>query len=303
MEIEKRIILNNGYKIPVMGMGTVQVKNLSEIINAGVKIGYKLIDTAVNYGNEEEIGNIVREYREKIFLVSKIQIFSEGYENTILSVQKSLERLNTSYIDLMLIHQPYGDVYGEWRALETLYREGKIRAIGVSNFNSARLMDLCIHCKIKPSVNQVELHPYFQQKELIKFCNEENIVIQAWSPLGQGKIDFSKDRVLVEIANNHSKTIQNVILRWNIQRGIIPLPRTESIEHLRSNFDIFDFQLSDEEMQLISKLDENHTFYQDHNSNEITKLLSVLVCSEDERKKLNVDEDYLKFALGKRYRK
>ena len=121
--------------------------------------------------------------------------------------------------------------------------------------------------------------------------------------MGQGKIDFSKDRVLVEIANNHSKTIQNVILRWNIQRGIIPLPRTESIEHLRSNFDIFDFQLSDEEMQLISKLDENHTFYQDHNSNEITKLLSVLVCSEDERKKLNVDEDYLKFALGKRYRK
>lgn len=303
MEIEKRIILNNGYKIPVMGMGTVQLKNLSEIINAGVKIGYKLIDTAVNYGNEEEIGNIVREYREKIFLVSKIQIFSEGYENTILSVQKSLERLNTSYIDLMLIHQPYGDVYGEWRALETLYREGKIRAIGVSNFNSARLMDLCIHCKIKPSVNQVELHPYFQQKELIKFCNEENIIVQAWSPLGQGKIDFSKDRGLVEIANNHSKTIQNVILRWNIQRGIIPLPRTESIEHLRSNFDIFDFQLSDEEMQLISKLDENHTFYQDHNSNEITKLLSVLVCSEDERKKLNVDEDYLKFALGKRYRK
>lgn len=302
MKVEKRITLNNGYHIPTIGMGTVRVKNLSEIINAGVKFGYELIDTAINYGNEKEIGDIIKEYREKIYVVSKIQIFSEGYENTILSVQKSLERLNTSYIDLMLIHQPYGDIYGEWKALETLYREGKVRAIGVSNFNSARLMDLCIHCKIKPSVNQVELHPYFQQKELIKFCKEEDIVIQSWSPLGQGKIDFSKDKVLEEIASNHGKTIQNIILRWNLQSGVIPLPRTGSIEHLRSNFDIFDFQLSDDEMKLISALDQNHTFYQDHDSSEITKLMSVLVCDDSERERLNVDEDYLKFALGKRYR-
>ena len=286
----------------MIGMGTVKVNNLLEIINSGIEIGYELIDTAINYGNEQEIGDIIKEYRKKVFLVSKVQIFSEGYENTILSVQESLERLNTSYIDLMLIHQPYGDIYGEWRALETLYREGKVRAIGVSNFNAARLMDLCLHCKIKPSVNQVELHPYFQQKELIKFCKEENIVIQAWSPLGQGKIDFSKDTILTGIANNHGKTIQEVILRWDLQNGIIPLPRTGSVEHLRSNYDIFDFQLSEEEMQLISNLDKNHTFYQDHTSNEITKLLSVLVCSDSEREKLNVDETYLKFALGQRYR-
>lgn len=303
MKMKKKIILNNGCQIPVIGMGTVKVNNLSEIINAGIEIGYELIDTAINYGNEKEIGDIIKEYRTKVFLVSKIQIFSEGYENTILSVQESLERLDTSYIDLMLIHQPYGDIYGEWRALETLYREGKVRAIGVSNFNSARLMDLCLHCKIKPSVNQVELHPYFQQKELVKFCKEENIVVLAWSPLGQGKIDFSKDKILTGIANNHGKTIQEVILRWDLQNGIIPLPRTGSVEHLRSNYDIFDFQLSNEEMQLISDLDKNHTFYQDHNSNEITKLLSVLVCSASERKKLNVDETYLEFALGKSYRK
>ncbi len=302
MKTMKKIFLNNGYSIPSIGLGTVHVQNLDEIINEGFKIGYELIDTAANYGNEREIGKIIKDYRNKIFIISKIQIFSDGYENTILAVKKTLKRLNTSYIDLMLIHQPYGDIFGEWRALEMLYKQGVIKAIGVSNFSVDRLMDLCLHCKIKPSVNQVELHPYYQQKNLLSFCKEENIVLQAWSPLGQGKIDFSKDTILMNIANNHGKTVQEIILRWDLQNGVIPLPRTHSVEHLKSNFDIFNFNLSDDEMKLISSLDKNHTFYQDHNNKDIVKLLSVLVSSDLERESLNVDENYLKFAFGKRYK-
>lgn len=297
------LVLNNGYKIPMIGIGTAKVGNLSKVLPMGLKLGYRLIDTAINYGNEEEIGEIIQEYREKVFLVSKIQISCHGYEETLKAVENSLRRLRTKYIDLMLIHQPYGDIYGEWRALEELYLKGKLKAIGVSNFNSSRLMDLCIHSTIKPMVNQIELHPYFQQKEIVELCRLENILIQAWSPLGQGKIDFSKEEVLMEIAKCHKKTIQEVILRWHIQNGIIPLPRTQSLEHLKKNINIDTFELLDEEMDRINNLDRGRTFFQDHNDANVVKLLSVLVNNNDEAKKLNISDDYLEYVFGDNKRK
>jgi diketogulonate reductase-like aldo/keto reductase len=294
------LLLRNNYSIPIIGIGTVKVNNLNEIIPAAINNGYSLIDTAINYKNEEEIGKALQGKREKVFIVSKIQISTNGYNETLKAVEGSLKRLKTTYIDLMLIHQPFGDVYGEWRALEKLYNEGVLKSIGVSNFDVPKLMDLLIHSSIQPMVNQIELHPYFQQKELVEFCKQEDIIIQAWSPLGQGKINFNKDKILCDIAQKYNKSVYEIILRWDIQNNIIPLPRTTSIEHLKSNIDISNFELSEEDIDNIKKLDQNHTFYQDHRNPDVVKLLSVLVNNNDDKTKLNISADYYDYVYDKK---
>ncbi len=271
--------LNNGVEIPILGFGVFQIADPAEcersVVDA-IQTGYTHIDTAASYMNEEAVGRGVRQSgvaREKLFITTKLWIQSNGYEGTKKAFENSLKRLNMDYVDLYLIHQPYGDVYGEWRAMEELYQQGKMRAIGVSNFQPDRIMDLMIHNKIKPAVNQIEVNPFQQQIETQKFMLDQTVQIEAWAPFAEGRNNIFQNEVLVSIAAKHHKSAAQVILRWVIQRGIIALAKSTRKERMVENISVFDFELSVEEMAAIASLDTKTSSFFDHRNPDMVKWL------------------------------
>jgi len=275
----QKVVLNNGIEMPVLGFGVYQIPDVEEceasVLNA-INTGYRLIDTAAAYMNEDAVGKVIKKSgvaREELFITTKLWIQDAGFKSTKMAFEKSLKKLQLDYLDLYLIHQPYGDVHGAWRAMEGLYQEGKIRAIGVSNFQPDRLMDLMIFNKVVPAVNQIETHPFCQQIETAKFLQENNIQIESWGPFAEGKNDIFKNELLVFIAGKYKKSVAQVILRWLIQRGVVAIPKSVHKERLIENFNIFDFNLCSEEMEAIVELDTKASCFIDHRDPETVKRL------------------------------
>lgn len=263
------VTLSNGVKMPRLGYGVYQVTKdeCERCVSDALKVGYRHIDTAQSYFNEEEVGNAIKKSgipREELFITTKVWIEHYGYEECRKSVIESMRKLQLDYIDLVLLHQPFADYYGAWRALEELYAEGKLRAIGVSNFNSDRLVDICSFSRIKPMVNQVETHPHNQQKAAHEWMNKYGVVHEAWAPFGEGRGGLFTDPVLEKIAAKYGKTTAQVMLRWHIQRGIAVIPKSTHIERMRENSDVFGFTLSDEDMQAIAVLDKEQSSFFSH---------------------------------------
>lgn len=254
--------LHNGVKMPWLGLGVYKVQEGEEVIHA-VKIalqnGYRSIDTAAFYENEEGVGKAIKDSgvpREELFITTKVWNTDQGFDSTLRAFEKSIEKLGLDYIDLYLIHWPVAGKYKDtWKALEKLYKDGRVRAIGVSNFHIHHLQDLLSTAEIKPMVNQVELHPNLTQKELLAFCKQEGIQLEAWSPLKRGRL--KDDPVIAEIAEKYQKTIAQVILRWDLQTGVITIPKSVNSKRIIENSDVFDFELSDEEMKRIDELNKN----------------------------------------------
>ena len=257
-DIKSHIILNNGVKMPWLGFGTYRAKNGAELIEAvkeALRIGYRHIDTASFYGNEEEVGIAIKESgvpREEIFLVSKIWMSDHGYEKTLQAFKTSIKKLVTDYLDLYLIHWPQSLNKETWKALEKLYKEGYIRAIGVSNFTSKHLKDLLEDVEIIPAVNQVEFHPKLVQNELMEFCKKYNIQLEAWSPLMRGKIFLIP--LFQHLSQKYERTISQIVLRWNLQIGVVTIPKSTTLSRIKENADIFDFEISKEDMKKIEEL-------------------------------------------------
>jgi 2,5-diketo-D-gluconate reductase A len=277
----QKVQLNNGVEMPVLGFGVFQIADHSEcersVIDA-IQTGYRLIDTAASYMNEEAVGRAIKKSgvaRQELFITTKLWIQRDGCEGTKKAFENSLKRLQVDYLDLYLIHQPYGDVYGEWRAMEELHRQGKVRAIGVSNFQPDRIADLMIHNRITPAVNQIEVHPFNQQIESQKFLLENNVQVEAWAPFAEGKNDIFKNEILVSVASKHHKSVAQVILRWITQRGIIAVSKSVRKERIVENFAIFDFELSAEDMDAIATLDTKTSSFFDHRDPEKVKWLGT----------------------------
>ena len=271
--------LNNGVEMPILGFGVFQVKDLAEcersVVDA-IETGYRLIDTAQSYGNEEAVGKAIKRSgikREELFITTKLWIQSNGYEGTKKAFESSLKRLQLDYLDLYLIHQPFGDVYGEWRAMQELYKEGKIKAIGVSNFQPDRLIDLIIHNEIAPAVNQVETHPFHQQIETQKFLQENNVQIESWGPFAEGKNNIFHNEILNSIGKKYNKSIAQVVIHWLTQRSIVAIPKSVRKERMEENFNSLDFELSAEDMKSIASLDTNTTSFFDHRDPAMVKWL------------------------------
>jgi len=271
--------LNNSVEIPILGFGVFQIADPAEcersVVDA-IEVGYTHIDTAASYMNEEAVGRGIKQSgvaREKLFVTTKLWIQSNGYEGTLKAFERSLKRLQLEYIDLFLIHQPFGDVYGEWRAMEELYGQGKARAIGVSNFQPDRIMDLMIHNKITPAVDQIEVNPFQQQIETQKFLQDNNVMVEAWAPFAEGKNNIFQNAVLLSIAAKHNKSVAQVILRWVIQRGVIALAKSTRKERMIENISVFDFELSAEDMAAVATLDMKTTSFFDHRDPKMVKWL------------------------------
>ena len=271
--------LNNGVEIPILGFGVFQITDPDEckrcVVDA-IKTGYTHIDTAASYLNEEAVGRGIKQSgvnRENLFITTKLWIQSNGYEGTLQAFERSLERLQLDYIDLYLIHQPFGDVYGEWRAMEELYQQGKIRAIGVSNFFPDRIMDLMVHNRITPSINQIEVNPFHQQIETQKFLEDHSVVVEAWAPFAEGRNNVFQNELLMSVAAKHNKSVAQVILRWLVQRGIIVLAKTTHKERMIENISVFGFELSEEDMAAIATLDTRTSCFFDHRNPEMVKWL------------------------------
>jgi diketogulonate reductase-like aldo/keto reductase len=267
--------------MPILGFGVFQVTD-AEVCERSVyealRTGYRLIDTAAAYLNEEAVGKAIKRSgvaREELFVTTKLWIQDAGYESAKAAFEKSLRRLQLDYLDLYLIHQPFGDVYGSWRAMEELYREGRIRAIGVANFQPDRIMDLIMHNKVIPAVDQIETHPFCQQIETQRFLKENNVQIQAWAQIAEGKNNIFNNELLLSLAKKHRKTVAQVILRWLIQRGVVVIPKSVHKERIVENFNVFDFELSREDMDEIATLDRNVSIFFDHRDPEIVKSLST----------------------------
>ncbi|MFD1176469.1 aldo/keto reductase [Paenibacillus puldeungensis] len=265
--LQSTTTLHNGIKMPWLGIGVFKVEEGPELVNAikfAIKHGYRSIDTAAIYENEAGVGQAIREgikdagiSREELFITSKVWSSDLGYEATIAAYETSLKKLGLDYLDLYLIHWPVEGKYKEaWRALETLYKEGKIKAIGVSNFQVHHLKDLMLEAQVKPMVNQVEYHPRLTQKEVQTFCQDNEIQLEAWSPLMQGQL--LNDPILIEIAKKYSKTVPQIILRWDLQNGVITIPKSTKEQRIIENSNIFDFELLKEDMECINSLNQNH---------------------------------------------
>ncbi len=269
--------LNNGVEMPILGFGVFQMNDPKEreqsVIDA-IQSGYRLIDTAASYMNEEAVGRAIRNSgvdRKDLFITTKLWVQDAGYENTKKSFQRSLDKLQLDYLDLFLIHQPYGDVHGSWRAMEELYKAGKVRAIGVSNFQPDRVMDLIMFNEIAPAVNQVETHPFNQQIENQKFLTDNNVQIESWGPFAEGKNNLFQNELLGSIASKYNKSIAQVVLRWLTQRGVVVIPKSVRKERIIENFNIFDFELSFDDMEAIATLDTKTSLFFDHRDPEIIK--------------------------------
>jgi 2,5-diketo-D-gluconate reductase A len=276
----QKIILNNGVEMPILGFGVFQIKDAKQCEQAvydALMAGYRLIDTAAAYQNEEAVGRAIKRSgipREEIFVTTKLWVQDAGYEKTMNAFAISLEKLQLDYLDLYLIHQPYNDVYGSWRAMEELYREGEIRAIGVSNFQMDRLLDLMINNEVVPAVNQVEVHPFFQQIESAELMKEYNVQIESWGPLAEAKNNIFQNEILVSLAEKHNKTVAQVILRWLTQRGVVAIPKSIRKERIIENFNIFDFELSSEDMETIATIDTKKGLYHTVNDIDRAKMLN-----------------------------
>ncbi|SDK19890.1 MULTISPECIES: aldo/keto reductase [unclassified Paenibacillus] len=277
----EKVILNNGVEMPIMGFGVYQIADQNECeqsVYDAIMAGYRLIDTAASYLNEEAVGRAIKRSgvpREELFITTKLWVQDTGYENTKKAFQKSLDRLQLDVLDLYLIHQPFGDVYGSWRAMEELYREGKVRAIGVSNFQMDRLIDLIIHNEVVPAVNQVETHPFNQQIESAAFMKENNVQIQSWAPFAEGRNDLFQNDVLLSIAKKVNKSVAQVVLRWLTQREVVVIPKSVRKERIVENFNIFDFELSQNDMESITALDTKQSLFFSHNDPEMVKWLGT----------------------------
>ncbi|MNU20740.1 Glyoxal reductase [compost metagenome] len=274
------ITLNNGVQMPILGFGVFQISDASEceqaVINA-IETGYRLIDTAASYMNEVAVGNALKKSgiaRSELSITTKLWVQDTGYEKTKAAFQKSLERLQLDYIDLYLIHQPYGDVFGSWKAMQELYQDGKVKAIGVANFQPDRIKDLIINSGFTPAVNQIETHPFHQQVATQQFLQDNKVQIQSWGPFAEGKNNIFHNEVLSGIGTKYNKSVAQVILRWLTQRGIIAIPKSVRKERMAENFNIFDFELSKEDMQTISALDTNTSLFFDHRDPAMVQWIS-----------------------------
>ena len=280
------VTLYNGIKMPILGYGVFQIakEECERCVSDALKAGYRSLDTAQSYFNEEEVGNAVKNSgikRKDIFITTKVWLEHYGYEECKKSVNESLRKLDTDYIDLMLLHQPFSDYYGSWRALEDLYDEGVLRAIGVSNFYPDRLVDLASFASIKPMVNQIETHPHLQQTEAKKWMDKYNIFHEAWAPFGEGRNGLLDEKVILEIAEKYGKTPAQVILRWHIQRNTIVIPKSTHYERMVENINVFDFSLSDDDMEKIAKLDKNQSSFFSHTDPNMVEWFVKMV---DERR-------------------
>jgi 2,5-diketo-D-gluconate reductase A len=277
----KTVALNNGRKMPILGFGVFQMADPAEcersIVDA-IETGYRLIDTAASYGNEEAVGKAIKPCgvpRQELFVTTKLWVSDAGYEKAKRAFDRSLKRLGLDYLDLYLIHQPYGDVYGAWRAMEELYREGRAKAIGVSNFHPDRVIDLILHNEVPPAVNQVETHPFHQQVETQEFLRENNVQIESWGPFAEGKNDIFENEVLKSIGGKYGKTVAQVILRWLTQRGVVAIPKSVRKDRMAEDFDIFDFELGGEDMDAIRALETGKSLFFDHRDPAMVKFLST----------------------------
>jgi 2,5-diketo-D-gluconate reductase A len=278
-EIMQMVVLNNGVEMPILGFGVFQVPDAEECersVLEAIYNGYRLIDTAAAYMNEEAVGKAIKKSkvaREELFITTKLWIQDAGYENTKRAFEKSLKRLQLDYLDLYLIHQPFGDIYGAWRAMEELYSEGRVKAIGVSNFQPDRLMDLIIHNKVVPAVNQIETHPFNQQIETQKFLQENDVQLESWGPFAEGRNNLFQNELLLSVASKYRKSVAQIVLRWLVQRGIVVIPKSVKKERIAENFDIFDFELSNEDMDAIVSLDTKKSLFFDHRDPVMVKWL------------------------------
>jgi diketogulonate reductase-like aldo/keto reductase len=274
------VALNNGVKMPILGFGVFQIPDpelCEKTVIEAINVGYRLIDTAASYMNESAVGNAIKNCgveRSDLFITSKLWVQDHGYENTKVAFERSLNKLQLDYLDLFLIHQPYGDVFGSWRAMEELYEAGKIRAIGVSNFLPYKMLDLMLFNKIPPTVNQIETHPFNQQIEAASFLNEHKVQVESWAPFAEGKNDIFNNELLASLASKYNKSIAQIILRWMIQRNIVVIPKTITKERMVENFNVFDFNISFDDMELIKTLDTNTSLFFDHRNPEIIKWMA-----------------------------
>ncbi len=273
--------LNNGIEMPILGFGVFQIPDANEcekcVVDA-IEVGYRSIDTAASYQNEQAVGNAIKNSgidRKELFITTKLWVQDNGYENTKKAFQKSLDRLQLDYLDLYLIHQPYGDIFGSWRAMEELYEAGKVRAIGVSNFQPDRVMDLIMFNKIVPAVNQVETHPFQQQVDNQIFLQENNVQIESWGPFAEGKNDIFKNELLVSLATKYNKSVAQIILRWLTQRGEVVIPKSVRKERMTENFNSLDFEIEADDMEIIKTLDTKTSLFFDHRNPEIIKWMAT----------------------------
>lgn len=274
------VTLNNGVKMPALGFGVFQIAEpevCEQAVYDALMSGYRLIDTAAVYGNEEAVGRTVRRSgipREELFITTKLWVQDAGYEKTKKAFEVSLSNLQLDYLDLYLIHRPFGDYYGAWRAMEELYEAGKIRAIGLSNFGSDRLVDLVMNNKVVPAVNQVECHPFFQQKAAFEFMKEYQIQPEAWAPFAEGQKNLFSNEVFSGIGAKYGKSAAQVVLRWNYQRGVVTIPKSVHKERMEQNISIFDFALTEEEMERIGTLDEGSTLFGSNEDPKYAKMIN-----------------------------
>lgn len=273
------VTLNNGVKMPKLGFGVYQMNDLAECENSviqAIQAGYRLIDTAAAYNNEQAVGNAIKKSnvaREELFITTKLWVNNASYEGAKKAFAQSLANLQLDYLDLYLIHQPLGDVYGAWRAMEELYEEGKIKAIGVSNFYSDRIVDFAFHQKIAPAVNQVETHPFHQQIEAQKIMEEYGVQIQSWGPFAEGRNNLFTNELLTNIGQKYQKSVAQVVLRWLMQRNVVAIPKSVNKHRIEENFNIFDFTLTAEDMQAIATLDTKESSFFDHRDPQMVKWL------------------------------
>jgi len=275
------VTLNNGVAMPLLGFGVFQVTDLAEcersVLDA-IETGYRLLDTAASYGNEAAVGNAIRKSgvaRDELFITTKLWVQDASYDGAKQAFERSMDKLQLEYLDLYLIHQPYGDVYGAWRAMQELYQAGRIKAIGVSNFYPDRIMDFILHNEIAPAVNQIETHPFHQQIEAQKLLQENNVQIESWGPFAEGKNNIFHNDVLRAIAEQHGKSVAQVILRWLTQRGVVAIPKSVRKERMAENINVFDFELSSDDMAAIATLDSKQSAFFDHRDPAMVKWLGT----------------------------
>jgi 2,5-diketo-D-gluconate reductase A len=269
-----RITLNNGVKMPALGFGVYQIPDVEteQVVSDALSVGYRLLDTAASYGNEEAVGRAIAASdisRDELFVTTKLWIQDgPGEEGARRAFSASLERLGLDYVDLYLIHQPLGDYYGYWRAMQELNRKGLAKAIGVSNFYPDRLVDLIEHNEVTPAINQIETHPFFQRADYQQLMGDRGVRMESWGPFAEGKNDLFSNPILTEIGSVHERSVAQVVLRWLVQRGVIVIPKSVRAERMRENLDVFDFELSEEEMSRIAELDTGDSLFFDHHDPE-----------------------------------
>lgn len=276
----QNVTLNNGVQMPLLGFGVYQVPDADECersVAEALRVGYRLLDTAAAYGNEEAVGRSIQKSgvpREELFITTKLWVQDAGYEPTKAAFERSRQKLGLDYVDLYLIHQPYGDVYGAWRAMEELHQAGQIRAIGVSNFPPDRVLDLLLHNTVAPAVNQIETHPFYQQVETQQFLQENGVQIESWGPFAEGRNNLFTNELLQNLATKYQRSVAQVVLRWLAQRGVVAIPKSVRPERIAENFAIFDFELSAEDLAAIATLDTKASVFFDHRDPAIVKWMS-----------------------------